>query len=150
VVTTFNGYRTLMLRAANERNNLILEASVRISLIKKEKTKEGEMFYRVYDLKLDRNSSSAFAMSWTVMHRIDESSPLFGMPSTALIAEDAMLHVAISGQDETLNDTVHARKAYEPQNIVFDSHFADILFERESGKWSIDFTKFHDIKPDIV
>jgi len=150
VITTFNGNRTLMIRAGNERNNLILEASVRFTLVRKERTKEGETFYRVYDLKLDRERSSAFAMSWTIMHKIDETSPLFGKSPADLEIEEALLHVAISGQDETLNDTVHARQTYDPENIIFDSHFADILFERESGKWSVDFTKFHDVKPDVL
>ena len=148
VITMFNGNRTLMMRAGNERNNVILEASVRMTLVRKERTLEGETFYRVYDLKLDRDRSSAFAMSWTVMHKIDDSSPLFGKAMGDLEIDESTIYVAISGQDETLNDTVHARKAYEPENLVFGSHFADILFERESGKWSVDFTKFHDVKPD--
>jgi len=148
VVTTFDGNPTLMVRAGNERNNLILEASVRMSLIRKERTKEGETFYRVHDLKLERERSSAFAMSWTVMHKIDGNSPLFGKTASDLLIEEATLNVAISGQDETLNDTVHARKSYEPEDILFGSRFADILFERESGKWNVDFTKFHDVKPD--
>jgi inward rectifier potassium channel len=148
VITTFNGNPTLMLRAGNERNNLILEASVRMSLIRKEKTLEGEVFYRVYDLKLDRERSSAFALSWTVMHRIDESSPLHGKRPADLVADESTLSVAISGLDETLNDTVHARNSYEPEDIVFGSHFVDILFERETGRWSVDFTKFHDVEAD--
>jgi inward rectifier potassium channel len=148
VITTFDGNSTLMVRAGNERNNLILEASVRMSLIRKERTKEGETFYRVHDLKLERERSSAFAMSWTVMHKIDDNSPLFGKSVSDLLIDEVTLNVAISGQDETLNDTVHARKSYEPEDILFGSHFADILFERESGKWSVDFTKFHDVKPD--
>lgn len=149
VITTFNGIPTLMLRAGNERNNLILEASVSMSLIKKERTTEGETFYRVYDLKLDRERSSAFALSWTVMHRIDENSPFFGKAADDLAAEEATLNVAISGVDETLNDTVHARTSYEPEHMIFGSHFVDILFERESGRWNVDFRKFHDVRPDV-
>lgn len=150
VVTMFNGNRTLMVRAGNERNNLILEASVRMTLIRREITLEGESFYRVYDLKLDRERSSAFAMSWTIMHKIDDSSPLFGKTIEDLDSAEAVLYVAISGQDETLNDTVYARQAYEPKHIMLGSHFADILFEREGGEWGVDYTKFHDVKPDSI
>jgi inward rectifier potassium channel len=148
VVTTFNGVPTLMVRVGNERNNLILEASVRVTLIRRERTLEGELFYRVYDLKLDRERSSAFALSWTIMHRIDATSPLHGKTVEDLVLDDAVFHIAISGQDETLNDTVHARQLYEPDDIRFGTHYADILFERESGNWAIDFSKFHDVKPD--
>ncbi|HEX7644924.1 MAG TPA: ion channel [Burkholderiaceae bacterium] len=148
VVTMFNGTPTLMVRVANERNNMILEASVRVTLIRRERTLEGELFYRVYDLKLDRDRSSAFALSWTIMHRIDETSPLHNKTAEDLVLDDAVFHVAITGQDETLNDTVHARELYEPDDIVFGSHYADILFEPETGKWAIDFSKFHDVAND--
>ena len=148
VVTTFNGVPTLMVRVANERNNLILEASVRLTLVRRERTLEGDVFYRVYDLKLERDRSSAFALSWTIMHRIDATSPLHDKTGEDLLLDDAEFYVAISGQDETLNDTVSARKLYEPGDILFGSRYDDILFERESGNWSVDFSKFHDVKPD--
>lgn len=148
VVTTFNGVPTLMLRAGNERNNLILEASVRASLVKKEQTREGETFYRVHDLKLDRDRTSAFALSWTVMHKIDESSPLFGKTQDDLIAAEAQINIAISGLDETLNDMVHARHDYEAEQVVFGCRFVDILFEQSNSVWAVDFSKFHDVKSD--
>lgn len=144
VIRDFNGVRTLMLRAGNERTNLILEASVRISLIRKEITLEGERFYRVYDLKLDRDRSSAFALSWTIMHRIDETSPLYGKTSEDLHADDVTITVAISGQDETLNDMVHARSSYEAHQIAFDHKYVDILHESDEV-WRVDMTRFHDI-----
>ena len=148
VVTSFNGARTLMLRAANERNNLILEATVRASLVKTERTKEGEAFYRVYDLKLERDRTSAFALSWTVMHKIDETSPLFSLTREELIAAEARINIAISGLDETLNDMVHARHDYEAEQLAFGFRFVDILFEQSNSVWAVDFSKFHDVKPD--
>lgn len=148
VVTTFNGVRTLMLRAANQRNNLILEATVRASLVKKEQTQEGETFYRIHDLKLERDRTSAFALSWTVMHKIDQTSPLFGITHDELIAAEATINIAISGVDETLNDTVHARRDYEPEQLAFGFRFVDILFEQSNGVWAVDFSKFHEVQPD--
>jgi inward rectifier potassium channel len=148
VVSQFNGVPTLMVRVANERNNLILEASVRVTMVRRERTFEGDVFYRVYDLKLERDRSSAFALSWTVMHRIDASSPLHNKTGEDLVLDDAEFYVAISGQDETLNDTVSARRSYQPDDILFNTRYADILFEPESGKWAVDFSKFHDTKSD--
>jgi len=150
VITTFNGVPTLMLRAANERNNLILDASVRASLVKKERTQEGEMFYRIHDLKLERDRTSAFVLSWTVMHKIDESSPLYGVSRDELVAADARINIAISGLDETLNDIVHARRDYGPEHLAFGCRFVDILFEQPNNLWAVDFTKFHAVKPDGV
>lgn len=149
VVTAFNGVPTLMLRAGNERANLILEASVRASLVRRETTLEGQVFTRFYDLKLERDQTSVFALSWTVMHAIDESSPLYGKTRQDLHDALATLTVAISGTDDTLNDFVHARQSYAPEHIYFGYHFADIMSDKQEGNVRIlDFGKFHDVHPD--
>lgn len=148
VVTPFNGVPTLMLRAGNERSNLILEASVRASLVRREHTQEGQLFTRFYDLKLEREQTGVFALSWTILHKIDESSPLFGKTQHDLQAEGSTLTVGISGTDDTLNDFVHARQSYSSEHIIFGHHFADILSDKQGDVRVLDFGKFHDIVPD--
>jgi inward rectifier potassium channel len=149
VITPFNGVPTLMLRAGNERANLILEASVRASLVRREMTMEGQVFTRFYDLKLERENSGVFALTWTILHRIDESSPLWGKSQQDLHKEGTTLAVAISGTDDTLNDFVHARQTYAAEHIYFNHHFADIMSDKLEGNVRIlDYSKFHDIYPD--
>ncbi len=148
VVARFNGTPTLMIRTGNERNNLILEASVRAALVRREKTLEGQEFTRFYDLHLERDNTSVFALSWTIMHRIVEGSPLYGKSPQALLDEGASLLVSISGTDDTLNDYVHGRHSYLPDEIHFGHRFADILSEPDGQTRVIDFDKFHDIVPD--
>ncbi|MET3131914.1 inward rectifier potassium channel [Oxalobacteraceae bacterium GrIS 1.11] len=148
VVTKFNGTSTLMLRTGNERNNLILEASVRASLVRRETTLEGQVFTRFYDLKLERDQTSVFALSWTIMHPIDAHSPLYGLTQQDLIDSATTLMVAVSGMDDTLNDFVHARQSYAPEHIFFNHHFADILSDKVGAVRTLDFGKFHDIVPD--
>ncbi|HAT33928.1 MAG TPA: ATP-sensitive inward rectifier potassium channel 10 [Janthinobacterium sp.] len=148
VVTKFNGVPTLMLRTGNERNNLILEASVRASLVRRETTLEGQMFTRFYDLKLERDHTSVFALSWTVLHPIDANSPLFGLTQQDLKDSATTLTVAVSGIDDTLNDFVHARQTYAAEHIYFGHHFVDILSDKVGMVRTLDFGKFHDIVPD--
>ncbi|MES2125908.1 MAG: ion channel [Pseudomonadota bacterium] len=148
VIAKFNGTPTLMIRTGNERNNLILEATVRASIVRRESTLEGQEFTRFYDLPLERNSTSVFALSWTVMHRIDEHSPLFGRSAEDLLAEGATLMVSISGMDDTLNDFVHARYSYGPDELLYGRRFVDILSERDGEVRLLDFDKFHDTIPE--
>jgi inward rectifier potassium channel len=149
VITPFNGVPTLMLRAGNERANLILEASVRASLVRRETTLEGQVFTRFYDLQLEREQSGVFALTWTILHKIDESSPLFGKTQQDLQNEGTTLAVAISGTDDTLNDFVHARQTYAAEHIHYNHHFADILSDKIEGNVRVlDYSKFHDIYPD--
>ena len=148
VVTNFNGRPTLMLRTGNERNNLIIEASVRAALVRREMTLEGQLFTRFYDLKLEREQTSVFALSWTIMHLIDASSPLFGKTQKDLHDEGTTLTVSISGMDDTLNDFVHARQSYSAEHIHFGHHFVDVLSDKVGDVRFLDFGKFHDITPD--
>lgn len=148
VVTNFNGVPTLMFRTGNERNNLILEASVRAAIVRRERTQEGQEFTRFYELKLERDNTSVFALSWTVMHKIDADSPLHGKSPEQLIEDDAYLTVSISGTDDTLNDFVHARHNYGPEDIHYGFRFVDILSGRVDDVRIIDFGLFHDVVPD--
>ncbi|GJI94131.1 inward rectifier potassium channel protein [Duganella caerulea] len=149
VITPFNGVPTLMLRTGNERGNLILEASVRATLIRREMTLEGQIFTRFYDLELERERSGVFALTWTILHKIDESSPFWGKTKEDLQKEGATLSVAVSGTDDTLNDFVHARQTYAAEHIFFNHHFADIMSDKLDGNVRIlDYSKFHDIYPD--
>jgi inward rectifier potassium channel len=149
VITPFNGVPTLMLRTGNERANLILEASVRASLVRRETTLEGQLFTRFYDLKLERDTTSVFALTWTILHKIDENSPFWGKTQKDLHDEMATLSVAISGTDDTLNDFVHARQSYSAEHIYFGYHFADIMSDKQEGDVRIlDYSKFHDVHPD--
>ncbi len=148
VVARFDGVPTLMFRAGNERNNLILEASVRAAIVRRECTQEGQEFTRFYELELERDNTSVFALSWTVMHKIDQHSPLFGKGAAELLADGAFLTVSISGTDDTLNDFVHSRHNYGPDDLHYGYRFVDILGERDGDVRLLDFGKFHDIVPD--
>jgi inward rectifier potassium channel len=150
VVARFDGVPTLMFRTGNERNNLILEASVRAAIVRRETTQEGQEFTRFYELELERDNTSVFALSWTVMHKIDARSPLYGKSLSQLLGNDAFLTVSISGTDDTLNDFVHARHNYGQEDIHVGFRFVDILSERDGEVRLIDFGKFHDIVPELA
>ena len=89
VVAPYNGVPTLLFRLANERRNQILEAQVSVTLVRDERTTEGEWMRRFYDLQLARQRSPIFAMTFTVMHPIDSASPLWGATAASLTAEAA-------------------------------------------------------------
>src|SRR5579859_4375802 len=89
VVRPIDGKLTLMFRAANERQNVIQEASARLRMLRDVVTAEGYEFRRIVDLELVRSQHPVFVLSWTIMHVIDESSPLFGETAISLNASEA-------------------------------------------------------------
>jgi inward rectifier potassium channel len=144
VINMHNGVPTLMFRAANERRNQILEANLHVFLMRDEISTEGEYMRRLYELKLERNYSPSFTLGWTVMHKIDQDSPLYGCKAESLIQLEVQLLASLSGIDETIANAIHARHTYSAKEILFNSRFVDILSKTTEGHGYIDYARFHD------
>ncbi|GBF80742.1 ion channel [Aphanothece sacrum] len=147
VICSFNGVPTLIFRTANQRENQILEAQVRVSFIRNEITTEGHHLRRFYDLNLLRSQTPMFGLSWSVMHPIDENSPLYGASIDDLEAVDGEIWVTLTGLDETFSQTIHARYTYYWSNIVWNYKFVDIFTRSPNGQVYIDLKNFHNIVP---
>jgi inward rectifier potassium channel len=147
VIATYNGVKTLMFRAANLRRNQILEAQVSVSLLRDEHSSEGAILRRFYDLPPTRARTPMFSLTWTVMHPIDEKSPLHGCTAESLRREQAEIVIAMVGLDGTFSQTVHARHSYIAEEIVWNHRFADILSQLEDGTRVVDYRRFHDVEP---
>ena len=144
VVTNHEGAPTLMIRFANERQNVIGNATARLWMFKNVITAEGQPFRRFFELPLLRNESPALALSWTLHHVVDENSPLYGMSPDDLEASDVSLMVVVSGYDVVAAQTVHARKAYEHPDFRFGQRYVDVLSFSDDGRIRIDYGRFHD------
>lgn len=147
VITPFNGTPTLMFRVANSRANQITDAVVSVTLTRDERSAEGAHTRRMYDLKLVRNRSPMFALSWTVYHPIDADSPLFGLAEEDLSRGAPMLMVTLNGVDDTFAQTVYARHAYTWRDIRWGHRFQDMIDVGEDGQRVMHFQRIHESAP---
>jgi inward rectifier potassium channel len=147
IIAEHDGTRSLMFRMANERATAIVEATVRAYLLRDEKLANGEQFRRVYDLKLRRNTSPVFALSFLASHTIDEESPLNGCTAPKLRETNTNVIVTFTGIDDTLAATVHSRYMWTWNDIRFDERYADMLKVDEAGKRFLDLGPIHDTEP---
>lgn len=146
VIGPYNGVPHLMLRLANERGNRIVDANIHLVMLRNEVSTEGQRMRKFHDLPLTRSRVPLLRLTWTVMHAIDEQSPLYGCTREALCGDDAEIIVSIVGLDETLAQTIHARHSYVAEEVVLDAAFEDIL-ERKPTHVEIDYSRFHNVKP---
>jgi inward rectifier potassium channel len=147
VVRPIDGQRTLVLRAANLRLNVVQDASARLYMTRNEVTEEGFRIRRVMDLSLLRSTQPMFNLGWTIMHRLDESSPLYLETPDSLRQSEARLVLNMSGTDESTGQTLTTRTEYSDQDIRWNATFRDILVEDEQGVLHIDYAKFDDVEP---
>jgi inward rectifier potassium channel len=134
-----------MFRAANARQNVVQEASAKLRMIRDEVTREGLELRRITDLKLIREQHPAFFVGWTIMHVIDESSPLSSETEESLHRSGTSFVLSLSGTDETTGHTLMAREDYPGSAILWNKAFRDVLDVTEEGVVLFDYTRFHEV-----
>jgi inward rectifier potassium channel len=144
VIAIQDGEPTLMVRFANERHNIIGNATARLWVLKNTISKEGQSIRRFSELSLLKNEHPALALSWTLYHTLDETSPLHNLDADEMGAANIAIAVVVSGYDVVAAQTIHARKTYDHADIRFGQRYADILENLDDGRIRIDYGKFHD------
>jgi inward rectifier potassium channel len=141
-IAPMDGVPTVMLRVGNDRESTIVEATIHVVMIRTVTTKEGMLFYRMVDLPLQRDRSLALSRSWTVLHVIDEKSPLFGLTPEMCELNEVEITASVTGTDDTSLQPVHARRRYEAKDFAWGARPADVLAEMPDGRIQLDVKKF--------
>jgi inward rectifier potassium channel len=146
VITVRDGKPAIMFRVANERTTQIVEANLTVAVLVDEYTKEGERLRRFHELKLQRSHSPVFALTWTIIHFIEEGSPLAGRDPASFEANNLELIVSLVGMEEASGQQVHARHSYHFTDIRWNHRLADVMTEHDDGTRTLDYTRFHDVQ----
>jgi inward rectifier potassium channel len=147
VVAPVDGVPTVMLRVVNERNEALADATARMLLLRSHVTSEGTTIRRFVDLPLVRSSTPMLGLSWTLMHVIDEKSPLLGATMESLAAESGFLLVSLSGYDESISASITARRSYRATDLRFGYRLVDVMDISPTGTTVLDMRRFHDVEP---
>jgi inward rectifier potassium channel len=147
VVRPIAGKPTLLFRAANERQNVVQDASARLRMLRDEVTEEGFRMRRISDLALVRSQHPMFVLGWTIMHVLDDKSPLSAETAETLRDSKATFVLSLSGTDENTGQVLMARAEYGNEDIRWNATFHDFLEEGPDGKLHLDFSRFHDVEP---
>ena len=150
VVTSHNGSPTLMVRVANGRMTLLTNAMVRLGVLLFEESAEGHSLRRLHDLALSNASLPLFALTWTVMHAIDEKSPLAGYDAERLTEGDARLFLSIEARDHAIGAFVHDMRIYTAVDVLFGMHYAEAVTLDDQKRPVADLTRLSLVEPDTA
>ncbi len=145
VVTPHNGRPTLMIRIANGRMTMLTHASARLAVLIPEMSSEGYATRSVHDLRLTRDFMPIFPLTWTMMHVIDETSPLHGLDPEELRAKDVRLFLAVEARDAALGQVVQDLAAYRPDRIAFGHRYVDAVTVDEHGRTAADISLLSEL-----
>jgi len=141
VVTPHNGTSTLMVRIANGRLTMLTHAAARFTMIVLEITGEGNAFRRVIDLHLVRDDLPIFPLTWTLMHVIDEASPLFGLTADDLAKREARFFIAVDARDAALGGQVQDLGALTHEQVIFNKRYSEAVSVDENGRTIADLSR---------
>jgi inward rectifier potassium channel len=144
VIAPMDGRPTLMFRAGNERDSRVIHAALRLVLTRTERTSEGVLMYRMYDLKLERDWIPALSRSWTIMHCITPESPLYGQTPESFAKNEIEFLLTMTGVDETSGQTLHASHTYGDELVRWGARHADMLTPKPDGA-IFDAAKFDEL-----
>jgi inward rectifier potassium channel len=145
VIGDFRGRRSLMFRMANERDERIVQPQLYAVLLRTEAEAGGGNFIRVYDLHLVRDRHAFLALTWLVIHSIDDDSPLRDCTPDSLSRGQIAIIVSLTGIDEGLSQTVHAHHTYSAEDIRWNARFVDVI-QPGDGEWLIDYSQFDEVQ----
>jgi inward rectifier potassium channel len=149
VVAMHNGAPTLMLRIGNGRATVLADATAKLNVLLSQTTAEGKLVHRAQELRLERAHIPIFPLYWTLMHVLDERSPLHGYDAARVIREDAQVFVLLEARDPTLATMVHDIRDYSAEDIRFGMRYVDAVTTARDGTPIMDLTRIGALEPDL-
>ena len=135
-----------MFRIANVRSSEMIEVEARIVLGMFKTNVDGVTTRNFQQLTLERTRVAFFPLSWTIVHPIDETSPLWGFGPEDFQKHGVEFLVLLQGIDETFSQTVHARMSYAPDEIEWNARFSDIFGRSEDAEMlTVDISRIDGI-----
>jgi len=137
LVSPYKGGKALMFRFVSYKDNHTLtnvDIRVNIGLLVQE---NGRTEYRFYDLQLERSRVESLPMNWTVVHPLDDSSPLQGFNEEDMKVADVELYVSIRAFDDVYSNVVQQRTSYTYDEIIFNRKFIPMYRESDDGRTTI-------------
>ena len=150
VIAMHHDKPTLMVRIGNGRAAVLTDARARLNVLLSEIGVDGEVFHRAQELRLERAHLPIFPLSWTLMHVLDEGSPLHGYDATRANEANAQVFVAVEARDPALATTVHDLRNYSAREMRFGMRYADALTSAKDGTLVLDLTRIGALEPDVA
>ncbi|BAU54192.1 ion channel [Mucilaginibacter gotjawali] len=133
----------IMFRLANLRRNILIDLEIEIIFSFNENV-DGKVMRRFYPLEVERRKVSVLTMNWTIVHPLNENSPLVDMTKEDLEKSEAGFAILLRAFDDAFSQTVHSRTSYQYHEIVWGAKFKPVFDRDEEGRIVLDLSKISD------
>jgi inward rectifier potassium channel len=148
VVAHHDRVPTLMIRIAYAGAGMLVGAEAHLDVLLAVRSAEGKRFLVPNELPLVRRRSPVLLLTWTLMHVLDESSPLHGLDAAGLNDAQARILLSIHGRDRETGSQVYDVKLYEASQVRFGCAYVDVVSFDEKGRAQADLGRVSEIEPE--
>ncbi|MCX2477414.1 ion channel [Pedobacter sp. MC2016-05] len=141
VIAPYQNGLGLMCRLANLRKNSLIDVEVEMFMTFNE-TVDGKLKRSFYPLELERSKIAFLSLNWTLVHPINEDSPIFEKNLDELKLAEVEIFVILRAFDDTFAQTIHTRTSYQDEDIQWNAKFKIMHYHNEAGKTVMDYSLF--------
>lgn len=145
LISPYKAGKGLMIRLTNAKENLLIDVRARV-LLSTKKLVDGQYQRKFYQLNLELASINMLALSWTIVHPIDEGSPLHNLTEEEIESIDPEILVLIRGYNNTFSQDIHSQTSYKYEDLVWGAKFTPI-FRNRRGQTIVDVHKIDEYYP---
>ncbi|GAC1440460.1 MAG: ion channel [Sediminibacterium sp.] len=113
----------LMFRMVPYTKNYLVNVEVRMSLAVKVR-EDSQVKNKFFNMPLDISRASTMMANWTLVHVINEESPLYGLTKEDMQSAQTELLIFVQGFDESFSNTVISRASYTYNDFVYGAKFS--------------------------
>jgi inward rectifier potassium channel len=144
LIAPYGDKTAFMFRIVNQRSNQLVELEAKVLLTRRKRDGKTAADREFISLKLERDRVTFFPLAWTIVHPIDDFSPLRHMSKDELRSSGTEFLVLLNGFDETFSQTVHTRSSYTGEEIVCGAKFRSMFTTVDDGEVAVDIRKLHE------
>lgn len=141
IIAPYKEITGLMFRVANKKQNELIETECQVILaINNIETQRRDFHF----LELERSKINLLPLTWTVVHPIEDKSPLYGISDSDLKIRDAEFIILIKSITDTYFQTVYSRMSYKYSELVWNAKFIPMKqMPNKDGSISINLNDIH-------
>ncbi|HNM24642.1 MAG TPA: ion channel [Saprospiraceae bacterium] len=125
--------RGLMIRMGNARKSELVETEAQMILMANQRDENGNVIRKFYTLPLEISKVSFFSLSWTIVHALNDDSPLAGFSEQDFLEANVEILVLVKGVDETNHQLTYARRSYSAEEVVWNARFKPVIGRTSKG-----------------
>jgi inward rectifier potassium channel len=143
LIAPYKGFTAFMIRIANKNRSELLdpEATIVMSYIGED---NGNKLRKFSNLKLELTHVTLLTMSWTIVHPIDEESPMYNWTAEDFTKKEVEFLVLIRAYEETFAQTVHTRSSYRGDEVVFGAKFLPIIKPGDNSSVVVELNRINE------